>query len=856
MKLESNSKTPEELFRCKFLTLMSDGMQQYSSSSSLPLQQIVARLQNVIQPSSAVLPVTLFRELEGHPLAEAASKHFIDATSVLQLLDDLSNSAPRLKMKASTLQTVTSMLLWMPWLDALSIRGADVFRDADEGQPIDWLPIFLKDICEPHSQKGSGQDSICHIQKLAINNCKLRPSLGYLSIPLPLCIVELDFSCNPELGLSGVSCILAAIRNHEIVRRLSFSRCTLESNVRDAGASHVSKLTENLLKLTSLQYFDFSFNVFETSQLSRIIASVSTIPLEKLHLCCVELLRDCTQLSSMLHDCLHQLGPSLKNLVLSFNPALVSLPQSIARCELLSYLEISHCNKLKSLPNEVFGPALSVLIANHNPSLEDVGLLPGKSLVLKFVDLSSCTALQTLPDEIYLPTLELLLLTNNTSLKNVAKQGEGILKAVNLKCLELSNCVNLSSLPDELATDSLSNLTSIVIAGCVNMVHPPYGAMNTTQDIKDYLKAAQDSPPLKRVKVVLLGNGRSGKTSLLGSLAKADLNLDCPSTIGVQVDMFSRELQSQRRRKELAKLVGVKYSGFTPELTYWDFAGQLEYSATHDFFMSSRQAVYVIVFSVIEDAASQVEQVRYWLNTILERHSKYNRIIVVGTKIDTLDSHLEVSGSQDVVQREKNLMAKLRRFKMTMQQSIQALACHYELNFEIPIFFATANKQHFLWSNLRKQLKSQISRFSQDIFEGCDRQLRFPAAHKALLDEVQELTRCNPQKPIFSLNDDSITEKFKLLHALRGTPDSRSLQSLKVLSDVGFLVHYNCRGQDYICPTPQYVAHIISLLAGLVLRTTHSSPPNTHPDPFRRSRPHLSAHNHQTGAARNYLSKL
>ena len=45
------------------------------------------------------------------------------------------------------------------------------------------------------------------------------------------------------------------------------------------------------------------------------------------------------------------------------------------------------------------------------------------------------------------------------------------------------------------------------------------------------------------------------------------------------------------------------------ELSWWDFAGQLEYSAAHDFFISSRQAVYVIIFSVTDDRDSQMNQV-------------------------------------------------------------------------------------------------------------------------------------------------------------------------------------------------------------------------------------------------------
>ena len=49
--------------------------------------------------------------------------------------------------------------------------------------------------------------------------------------------------------------------------------------------------------------------------------------------------------------------------------------------------------------------------------------------------------------------------------------------------------------------------------------------------------------------------------------------------------------------------------GWDLELSWWDFAGQLEYSAAHDFFISSRQAVYVIIFSVTDDRDSQMHQV-------------------------------------------------------------------------------------------------------------------------------------------------------------------------------------------------------------------------------------------------------
>jgi GTPase SAR1 family protein len=699
----------------------------------------------------------------------------------------------------------------MPLLECLSICDVDVVGDTGDGNVIDWLPVFVhslvRDTTQPQNVAKPGL-----LQELIIKNCKLTPTLYYPSMRFPLGIVKIDFSCNPELALSGVAYLLAAVRNKNAARSLSFSRCTLESNVGVVADSHMQMIIAAFQKLTSLDHLDFSFNFFSIPQCLGIVNSLPT-SITTLQLCGIQFLNDFNSFASVLRDCFGRLGPSLRHLSLSFNDTFVSFPPSVSLCEHLYYLDISYCNHLKFIPHEVFVAALSVLIACHNPSLEGICLQPGRSSNLKFVDLSYCSSLQTLPDEIYVPSLEVMLLSYNAALKNVAKAGCGILNAVGLKFIDLTSCVLLSSLPDELADDRLAQLNSIIIDGCTNMVYPPYKAMhNKTQNIKDYLKAAKDQPPLKRVKVVLLGNGRCGKTSLLGSLAQRELDPNCPSTRCVQVDVFSKKLQTESWLKKSAMFVGADVSRFAPEMSYWDFPGQLEYSATHDFFMSSRQAVYVIVFSVCDHPAAQQDQVRYWLNTILARYSNQIRVIIVGTKVDILDSQLQCPGAGDISMLRK---AALEHCKLAIRQSVETIISYHNLTFTIPILFASSNKTHALWKEQQKEIKAQISKFSEDIFRHCEGQLRFPKAHMKLFDEIQALSKCHPQKPVFSLNDECITTRFKLLYALRGAPDGRSLQSLDILSDVGLLVHYKCKGQDYVCPTPQYVANIISLLAGV-----------------------------------------
>ena len=92
-----------------------------------------------------------------------------------------------------------------------------------------------------------------------------------------------------------------------------------------------------------------------------------------------------------------------------------------------------------------------------------------------------------------------------------------------------------------------------------------------------------------------LSNLLNGNADLSGEMA-----LRIEKAFGVSMDTLAAKLKPGSLEQLFERL---------PEITYWDFAGQLEYSAAHDFFLSSRQAVYVIVFSVVDDRDSQIHQV-------------------------------------------------------------------------------------------------------------------------------------------------------------------------------------------------------------------------------------------------------
>jgi hypothetical protein len=174
-----------------------------------------------------------------------------------------------------------------------------------------------------------------------------------------------------------------------------------------------------------------------------------------------------------------------------------------------------------------------------------------------------------------------------------------------LKTLNLSRCVNLTSLPDELLKLK-SVLLNIETIDCTAITFPHPSILNAgPKAIFNFLESAQKAEPLRRVKVLFLGNGRSGKSSLLLALAKKPLQPDDvgpDSTIGISVNTLQQQLKPGFMKKLVERL---------PEVTYWDFAGQLEYSAAHDFFLSTRQAVNVIIFSVMDSRDSRMQQVAY-----------------------------------------------------------------------------------------------------------------------------------------------------------------------------------------------------------------------------------------------------
>ena len=319
------------------------------------------------------------------------------------------------------------------------------------------------------------------------------------------------------------------------------------------------------------------------------------------------------------------------------------------------------------------------------------------------------------------------------------------------------------------------------------------------------------------MQVVFLGNGRCGKTSLLRTIAKEPLQLDQKSTRGVSVD----GVQNLQPNFFDRVIDGVKL-----DLSFWDFAGQLEYSAAHDFFLSARQAVYVVVYSVLDDDESIMQQLLYWLSVIPQPGSPFVRLMIVGTKIDMVPSgHL-----QAVMQMKRGIILQVIEAKSLIgnvqESDILFVTALGSFSFKDPLLSMN-------WNSCRSALKTRLYDNCEDIFKGSHQELRYPKSFRDMSAQVsklrEEFRRLHNQQnflPCCRLDDPVAVSIFSSI--CKSKDQSKNyfkmevvMDALNVLNDLGIIFLYGHENQAVpdiapnvpsICFEPQFLPGIMSLL--------------------------------------------
>ena len=300
------------------------------------------------------------------------------------------------------------------------------------------------------------------------------------------------------------------------------------------------------------------------------------------------------------------------------NLGLTGLPPEIAQLPWLDSLEISS-NNLTRLPTEIQAlTKLDALYAGGNEitSLSDeIGALRN----LRWLNLAG-NRLTKLPDQIgNLANLKGLILTEN----QLHSLPSSIGRLTKLETLDLGGN-QLRTVPPELA-DISSSLTIIELER--NPLDEPLPSMlaSGANALFSYLRSLEGGRGKEQyeAKVLLVGEGEVGKSSLVAALQGRPFIENRPTTHGI----------------EIGKLLlphPVKQTDIT--LNTWDFGGQEVYRITHQFFFS-RRCLYVIVWNPRQ--GQEANEVEGWIKRIILRVGEEARIIIVATHRDIRNPELD-----------------------------------------------------------------------------------------------------------------------------------------------------------------------------------------------------------------------
>ena len=214
-----------------------------------------------------------------------------------------------------------------------------------------------------------------------------------------------------------------------------------------------------------------------------------------------------------------------------------------------------------------------------------------------------------IPDSItQLQNLTRLSLENN----QIVEIPYAVSQLQNLTLLDLS-FNQIVKIPDAIA--QLQNLKSLDLRG--NLLPIPREVLETKkpQEILNYLRQLRQNQgrPLHEAKVLLVGQGSVGKTSLKKQLIHSKFDKNESQTHGLKVEYWPIEINENKIR-----------------LNVWDFGGQEIYHATHQFFLTKR-SLYLLVCNC--RTSEEENRLEYWLK-LIETFGDQSPVIIVGNKKD------------------------------------------------------------------------------------------------------------------------------------------------------------------------------------------------------------------------------
>lgn len=277
-------------------------------------------------------------------------------------------------------------------------------------------------------------------------------------------------------------------------------------------------------------------------------------------------------------------------------------------------VDLRNCG-LKEIPKELF----------NYPDIVNIDL--GND---DFVDDQSKNKITEVPNEIAnIKNLARLNLENN----EVEKICEDISQLKKLTYLNLNNN-DLKELPEKVA--NMSGLKDLYLSNNPFDMLPPEIVARGIDSIRNFFMELKEQDYIYEVKLLIVGEGRVGKTCLSRALIDESYVLEEESsTEGININ---RWIIPYEEINKINPSIGRDF-----QINIWDFGGQEIYHSTHQFFLTKRSIYLLVTESRKEDSH---DDFFYWLNIIKLLGDK-SPVMMVLNKCDQPTKELPIKEYQN-----------------------------------------------------------------------------------------------------------------------------------------------------------------------------------------------------------------
>lgn len=198
-----------------------------------------------------------------------------------------------------------------------------------------------------------------------------------------------------------------------------------------------------------------------------------------------------------------------------------------------------------------------------------------------------------------------------------------------------------------------------------------------------YVERAKQSLPLNELKVILVGSGGAGKTSLVKRLTGETFDAKEKQTHGINIKKWTTSTNE----------------GVDVKLNFWDFGGQQIMHATHQFFLSKR-SVYILVLDGRKD-----EDPEYWLQHI----TSFGGDSPVFVVLNKVDEHPAFGANEKFLREKYQNITGFYRVSCSKNTGAKELAMDMRNRlYEMPMI-----KTHwpYSWFLVKKELEAKAAEF-------------------------------------------------------------------------------------------------------------------------------------------------